>query len=286
MDGLLIIDKPSGMTSHDVVSRVRRILSTKKVGHTGTLDPFATGVMVVLVGKATRLARFLDKDKKEYVAVLKLGEKTDTGDLTGNVIKTERIASALEIGEVLVKFRGKQKQIPPMYSAKKIDGKKLYELARQGVEIRREPIDIKIFELEMVNAEPCTIRVAASAGTFIRTLAEDIAEAAGSTAHLTELRRTKAGRFLLEDSVTLDALSESEVPAIHLISLEVAVSGLKNVTLKNDRVQKTKNGLATRISGSDFADGEFVSIFDEEKNLIAIGVYDKALGEIKPKVVL
>src|SRR6476469_269314 len=148
MDGLLIIDKPAGLTSHDVVNRVRRILKRKRVGHTGTLDPFATGVMIILVGNATRLARFLDKDEKEYEAVVQFGCETDTGDRTGMRTavsgmpdeKVERIVAETNWGEILPRFRGRIEQIPPMYSAKKIEGKKLYELARKGIAIQREPV--------------------------------------------------------------------------------------------------------------------------------------------------
>src|SRR5881397_2292130 len=156
MDGLLIIDKPEGLTSHDVVARVRRILKTKRVGHTGTLDPFATGVLVLLIGKATRLAQFLDKDEKEYEAVIQFGYETDTGDKTGTRTDdsgssdkelAERLRST-DWGKILSEFRGEIEQIPPMYSAKKQAGKKLYELARQGKEVERKPVKVLIKKLE------------------------------------------------------------------------------------------------------------------------------------------
>ena len=156
-DGILIIDKPAGITSHDVVARCRRILKTKRIGHTGTLDPFATGVMVVLVGKATRLAQFLDKDAKEYEATVRFGFETTTGDLTGE-IKGSSISnfkfqiSKEEIENVLSEFRGEMLQTPPMFSAKKVDGKKLYELARKGIEIERKPVRINIYELELLES--------------------------------------------------------------------------------------------------------------------------------------
>jgi tRNA pseudouridine 55 synthase len=148
VDGILVIDKPAGLTSHDVVNRVRRILRTKRVGHTGTLDPFATGVMVVLVGKATRLAQFIDKDDKEYEALVRFGSETDTGDRTGSPKpKVEGVNSVLksDVEKVLDRFRGEIEQTPPMYSAKKVEGKKLYELARQGIEIERKAVTGKRF---------------------------------------------------------------------------------------------------------------------------------------------
>ncbi|MEQ1644777.1 MAG: tRNA pseudouridine(55) synthase TruB, partial [Pyrinomonadaceae bacterium] len=195
MDGILIIDKPAGITSHDVVARVRRILKTKKVGHTGTLDPFATGVMVVVVGKATRLAQFLDKDEKEYEALVRFGFETDTGDKTG-MRSGECGMQNAEVAELLVRtdwervfapFRGEIEQVPPMYSAKKIDGKKLYEHARKGETIERKAVKVNISKLGIVpDSELGTpdsilrISVACSAGTYIRTLAEDIGRAVGT----------------------------------------------------------------------------------------------------------
>ena len=207
MDGILIIDKPAGPTSHDVVVRVRRKLRTKRVGHTGTLDPFATGVMVVLVGRATRLAQFLDKDEKEYEATIQFGYETDTGDKSG---KRKDIGEGLkdDVGhdvaatawdEILDRFRGDIVQVPPMYSAKKVEGKKLYEHARRGEIIERTPVKVLISKLEIIQSNDATrsairIRAVCSAGTYIRTLAEDIGRAAGVPAHLTELRRTRCTR--------------------------------------------------------------------------------------------
>src|SRR5215213_507659 len=192
MDGILIIDKPEGITSHDVVARCRRILRTKRIGHTGTLDPFATGVMVILVGKATRLAQFLDRDAKEYEALVRFGFETDTGDRTGTP-KNSAISnfkfqiSNEEIEKALRDFRGEIFQTPPMYSAKKIEGKKLYELARKGIEIERQPVKITIYDLRLTNDElpknmndpglaiwDLELKVSCSAGTYIRVLAEDI----------------------------------------------------------------------------------------------------------------
>ena len=300
MDGLLIIDKPAGMTSHDVVSRVRRVLKTKSVGHTGTLDPFATGVLVLLIGKATRLARFVDKDVKQYEALVQFGSETDTGDNTGTGIAecglpkqeiSKRLRSVDWEG-VLAKFRGRIMQTPPMYSAKKVEGKKLYELARKGVKVVREPVAVRVHNLELLEQDirsPETalrIRVACSAGTYIRTLAEDIGREVGTGAHLLELRRTAAGRFDLNDAIALENLENHETPASVLRPITDIVDGLPAITLAPDRVDKTMNGLATRVSLNGLPEVAFVQMLDGDKVLIAIGAYDEAEKTVKPKIVL
>lgn len=301
MDGILIIDKPAGITSHDVVNRVRRILQTRRVGHTGTLDPFATGVMVVVVGKATRLAQFLDKDEKEYEAVVRFGFETDTGDKTGqmrnpecgmrNEEVTERLSS-VNWGSVFEDFRGEIEQIPPMYSAKKVAGKKLYEHARKGVEIERKPVRVTISTLEIIESafriphSELRLRVACSAGTYIRALAEDIGRVIGTGAHLAELRRTRAGRFNLSQSVTLDELEKLAEPTSALLPKEIAVEHLPTIILDASRIEKTKSGLSTRVYEAQFADNEAVSMLDEKQNLLAIGFYDAEEKSIRPKIVL
>ena len=289
MDGILIIDKPAGITSHDVVARVRRTLKTKRVGHTGTLDPFATGVMVVLVGKATRLAQFLDKDEKEYEAVVRFGFETDTGDNTGSPrseIRNPHSVDAETVESALARFRGTFMQTPPMYSAKKIEGKKLYELARKGVEVEREAVKITIKHLELVPdgnlpADSLRIRVACSAGTYIRTLAEDIGREVGLGAHLTELRRTWAGRFTIDEAVELDEIRQSD-----LLPIELAVEHLPTFTLGEDRVPKTLNGMSTRDLSSTFTGGQYIRMTAPDGDLVAIGFYDDAEKVIQPKVVL
>lgn len=295
MDGLLIIDKPAGITSHDVVARVRRALKTKRVGHTGTLDPFATGVMVVLVGKATRLAQFLDKDEKEYEATLRFGFETDTGDNTGTP-KADRGMPSEDLRErfesvvwesVLERFRGSIEQTPPMYSAKKVEGQKLYELARKGLEIKRDPVVVDIRQLEILDREfgdpnfALKVRVACSAGTYIRTLAEDIGREVGVGAHLTQLRRTRAGRFTLDEAVDLDSLRETDLRPIDL-----AVDHLQAFMLREDRVSKTLNGMSTRDLSKTFAEGQQIRMLAPTGELLAIGIFDEAEQVVQPKVVL
>lgn len=299
MNGILIIDKPADFTSHDVVAKTRKILQTKRIGHTGTLDPFATGVMVILVGHATRLAQFLDKDVKEYIAEVALGFETDTGDLTGSP-KSEVQSPKSEIYEsdiqaALENFRGEQTQTPPMYSAKKVDGKKLYELARKGVEIERKSVNINISKLELIeNRKPKTenrfeIRVAVSAGTYIRVLAEDIGRKLGIGAHLTSLRRTRAGNFDLSQAVTLQQLTEkvesNELEQI-LITPNDSLKHLPQIILSENDVSKTFNGNRIFTPNAAFENENFVRMCDENGHLIAVGIYDADDKSLQPKVVL
>lgn len=296
-----MIDKPAGLTSHDVVARVRRILKTKRVGHTGTLDPFATGVLVLMIGNATRLTQFLDKDEKEYEAVVRFGFETDTGDGTGvrraeSGMPSEEIFKTLkktDWNEMLKQFRGEIDQMPPMYSAKKINGKKLYELARQGIEIERRPSKVVIHKLEIlkdsaVYTSPTTLgfRVVCSAGTYVRTLAEDIGKKLGTGAHLTELRRTRAGKFGISDSLTLDELQKLDTPSTALLPVTLAVEHLPSVALSDERVAKTRSGLSTRTTDDHFLPGEPVTMNDENGELIAVGYYNEAEKTIRPKIVL
>jgi tRNA pseudouridine55 synthase len=308
MNGLLIIDKPVDWTSHDMVARLRRVLKTKRIGHTGTLDPFATGVLVMLVGKATRLAQFLDKDEKEYEAVVRFGFETETGDRTGSQ-KPEARSQKLEgrsgeslledVKAVLPRFRGEIEQVPPMYSAKKVAGKKLYELARKGVEIERQPIPVTIYALELIERPshlgPGTddlglgtwdlgLRVACSAGTYIRTLAEDIGRAAGTGAHLAELRRTRAGRFGLARAVTLEALEALENPEEILVSMNEAVSHLPEIKLDDEELVKIRNGvkIPARI---DIPGVRIVRLTGAGGELIAMGFHDENERVIRPRLV-
>jgi tRNA pseudouridine55 synthase len=297
MNGLLIIDKPEGLTSHDVVARVRRTLRTKRVGHTGTLDPLATGVMVILVGKATRLAKFLEKDTKEYFATVQFGFETDTGDRTGRWTEDlptagddlSVVLSGTNWVETLAPFRGNIEQTPPMYSAKKVDGKKLYELARMGLEVARKPAAITIHELEVIEtagAGQVFLRVVCSAGTYIRTLAQDIGRRIGTGAHLVELRRTASGKFTIADSMTLDLFENLDDPAAALRPIREATGNLPVFEISDERVGKTRNGMSTRDLSGRFADRENIQMVDAAGELIAVGFYDDAAKAIQPKIVL
>ena len=213
MDRILVIDKPSGMTSHDVVDVVRKKLNIRKVGHCGTLDPMATGVLVILTNKATKRQAELSSDEKEYVCTMVLGSATDSHDSTGKTTheaSTDNINDAL-IHEALNSFKGKQKQIPPMVSAKHYKGKRLYKLAREGIVVEREPVDIEIRKLEIlkIDKDEVRFRVVCSKGTYIRTLCDDIGKRLGCFAHMKALRRTRSGNFLIDDAIKLESIESS-----------------------------------------------------------------------------
>ena len=220
MNGILVINKPAGITSHDVVDIIREKFKIKKVGHTGTLDPMATGVLVVLLGRATRLSATFINDDKEYRATLFFGRRTDTQDSTGRVIE-ERPVNGLDIDDVkgaLDAFLGEIEQVPPMVSAKKYKGKKLYQLARKGKSIERRPCRIRIHEIELLDFKlpEIVFRVRCSKGTYVRTLCEDIGHLLKNPAHMSALTRTRSGRFSLEQSCDLETVTEKDI--FHLTS--------------------------------------------------------------------
>jgi tRNA pseudouridine55 synthase len=310
MDGLLIIDKPADVTSHDVVASTRRILKERRIGHTGTLDPFATGVLLVLVGKATRLAQFLSGTDKEYHAIIRLGYATDTGDRTGTPIagphgsadpnRTGRWSEE-EIEQALASMRGWIDQVPPMYSAKKIGGKKLYELARRGEEVKREPVQVCIHELAAIRPDgelmkdnldgtfDFHVRVVCSAGTYVRVLAEDLGKRLSVGAHLAELRRTRVGEFTVTNAVTLEQLKTSfgeEAIGTILLRPSAALSHLPFLHLSGEDVRRARHGMEVKAGETTWSDGEKVKMCDDKDHLIAIGDYDATTKRLHPSVVL
>ena len=306
MDGLLIIDKPVGLTSHDVVARVRRILRERRVGHTGTLDPFATGVLVLLIGRATRLAQFLSGAEKEYEAIIRLGYATDTGDLTGKRISdgrdsTKFFRSDQEIDGALESLRGEIDQLPPMYSAKKHGGRKLYELARRGEQIERKTVRVSVNVFETVRGDgpllrinedgtaDLGVRVVCSAGTYVRTLAEAVGERLGVGAHLAELRRTRAGDFPIAQAHTLEQLQDkvaAEFLDAVLLPPDAALQRMPFVHLSVGEARRVCQGMAVALPEcqSILTDGETVRMRDDEGNLIAVGCYQGQL--LHPRVVI
>lgn len=306
MDGVLIIDKPSGITSHDVVARARHILRERRIGHTGTLDPFATGVLVVLLGKATRLAQFLSGADKEYEAVIRLGFATDTGDLTGTPIPGPPLPANKnwnepEIEAAMQSLRGDIEQLPPMYSAKKIAGKKLYELARRGETVERQPIHVCIHEFEAIKPDGQLIkdnldgtfdfrtRVSCSSGTYVRTLAEDFGKRLDVGAHLAELRRTRVGDLGIDQAITLEQLKvhfgEESLGAI-LLPPGAALSRMPFVHLSGEEVARVHHGREVKVGEAEWADGESVKMCDANERLIAVGQYDASAKRLHPRVVL
>ena len=207
MDNVLIIDKPAGMTSHDVVDAVRRKLKVKRVGHCGTLDPMATGVLVLVMNKATKLSAELSADDKEYLCSISIGITTDTHDATGKLISQKGV-DALDtktIRDAILSFRGKLKQVPPMLSAKHHKGERLYNLARKGITVKRDPVDVEIKDIEVLNIKDneAAFRLVCSKGTYVRTLCHDIGERLGCGAHMKSLRRIRSGSFHIKDAVSL-----------------------------------------------------------------------------------
>lgn len=245
--GFLNIYKPKGMTSHDVVARLRKILGIKQIGHTGTLDPFATGVLPICVGKATKLIEYLSDDK-EYVAVVQFGKNTDTYDLEGEITETfDKIVSEQEISNALYSFEGELSQVPPIYSAIKINGKKLYDYARKGESIEIKPRNVHIYSIKLLdfdkNLQQAKIRVACSKGTYIRSIAYDLGKLLGCGGYLCALERTKAGDFCLENALNLDEVQEKDTALSYLINpLDVMNNTVHN--LSESEKDKVLHGMA------------------------------------------
>ncbi len=249
MDGFIVIDKPEGITSHDVVNSVRRMLSIKKAGHTGTLDPFATGVLPLALGEATKAIPYLDETVKEYTAVMRLGISMDTQDRTGRVVseKSYDHVTAEMIKNAFSRFVGAISQVPPMFSALKRSGVPLYKLARQGRDIPREPREIRIFSIfpEKIDLPDIYFMVRCSRGTYVRTLANDIGEMLGCGAHLVSLRRTASGKFTIQEAINLDELANLRNTGRlddKVISPYRSLSHLKNFELTDIGVCTVKNG--------------------------------------------
>ncbi len=278
MDGIFIINKEKGHSSHDVVMKMRKILHTKKVGHCGTLDPLATGVLPILVGKATKIEKYLVEHKKKYIAVIQLGEKKSTGDLEGKSI--EKMAVDLDklteqnIKNIFQKMIGKSEQIPPMYSAIKINGKKLYEYAREGTKIEIPPRKIEIYDLKLLNIDKknktIEFEVYCSKGTYIRVLCENIAEKLGTVGYMKELTRTLVGNFNIEDSIKIneiEQLNENELES-KIINIEKIFENKGKIVLNNYKLKHFLNGVKLTQKMKD----GIVCIYNENKEFIGIGI--------------
>lgn len=245
MNGIVIVDKPQGWTSQDVTARLRRVYATRRIGHGGTLDPMATGVLPVFVGRATRGVEFFEHAEKTYETVLLLGRTTDTQDVTGTTLAEKAVhLPPADIENVLPRFRGDILQVPPMYSALKVNGKKLYELARKGQEVERQPRPITVFELTNLGFDGTrlSLRVRCSKGTYIRTLCQDIGDALGCGGCMEALRRVRAGEYGIEDAVPLEKLLESETPERYLRGLDTMFAHCPAVTLTPNQEKRCRNG--------------------------------------------
>lgn len=258
MDAIFNVLKPPQMTSHDVIGFLRRVLNTKKIGHGGTLDPDAAGVLPVFAGSATRLLEFAVEGRKEYIAEFTLGAQTVTGDDSGKVVKTMPVPafSKQELEAVLAQFTGKQMQLPPMYSAIKINGKKLYQLARQGVEVERTARPIEVYKLELLHytAKSFTVRVACSKGTYIRVLGEDLATALGTCGTMNFLLRTQVGAYTIDKACTLQEIAEN--PEACAAEPLTAVAELPKLKVNARQAARITNGVRTTVAQT--ADGRYV----------------------------
>lgn len=287
-DGFLLFDKPGGITSHDVVAAVRRRLGTRKVGHGGTLDPMATGLLVLALGRATRLLRFVQEQPKTYLARVVFGVATDTLDADGAVLSRDPMPVAEEeVRQVAARFVGRIHQVPPMVSALKIGGRRLYDLAREGLDVERAPRPVVIHEIEVLEHAPgeypeTVIRVVCGSGTYVRTLADDIAGALGGRAHLSELRRTAIGSHRVEDAITMEQLEAASVPVL------AAVDGLPDLPLVAVGAEVARavghGSVVTASALGPAAPEGTVRIVGEGGGLLA--VYRVAGGTAKPEVVL
>ena len=251
MDGIVIVDKPRGWTSQDVTARLRRVFGTRRIGHGGTLDPMATGVLPVFVGRATRAVEFFEHAEKTYETVLRLGITTDTEDMTGTVLTEENVSFTEEqLQETLAAFRGEILQVPPMYSALKVNGQKLCDLARKGKTVARQPRPITIHELTLVERGENTLRlrVRCSKGTYIRTLCKDIGEKLGCGGCMESLRRVAAGEYTIDEAVPLQTLLETEKPEDYLRTVDTMFRNYPAVTLTANQETRCRNGNAFSVS--------------------------------------
>ena len=278
MNGIVIVDKPEGWTSQDVTARLRRVFNTRRIGHGGTLDPMATGVLPVFVGRATRGVEFFEHAEKMYEATLRLGISTDTEDITGAVLEQREVAiSEQDFLDILARFRGKIQQIPPMYSALKVNGQKLCDLARKGKEVERQPREIQIFRLECLefSGETARLLVHCSKGTYIRTLCKDIGAALGCGGCMASLRRVSAGEYGIEESVPLQTLLDAERPERYLRGVDTMFRQLPAVTLTPNQEKRCRNGNAFTLPVPDGTyraysqSGEFLMLAKAESGVMS-----------------
>ena len=305
MDGVLVIDKPEGLTSHDVVAAARRLLGEKRIGHTGTLDPLATGVLPLACGRATRLVRFLSMAEKEYDATILFGVTTDTLDVTGEEIsRGGGVPSRDALVAALRSFEGEQMQVPPAYSAKKVAGRRAYELARRDEPVALEPVRVRGMRIELLEYgnDRCRISLTCSSGFYVRALVRDLGERCGTGATLEALRRTRSGDFTLDEAVDLDTLGpirdrtnpESRIPnpglETALIPLERLLPGFPAVTVTSEGLTRVSHGQHVRpvdlTVEATLGAAEWVRLLDPSGALVAVGTPQRLSGFLHPEVVL
>ena len=278
MNGIVIVDKPAGWTSQDVTARLRRVFGTRRIGHGGTLDPMATGVLPVFVGRATRGVEFFEHAEKTYETELLLGITTDTEDVTGTVLARRPVSATPEqVDEALARFRGEIWQVPPMYSALKVNGQKLCDLARKGRQVERQPRPITIHELTLLSREDdvLRLRVRCSKGTYIRTLCKDLGESLGCGGCMRSLRRVQAGEYTIAEAVPLQTLLDAQAPETYLRSVDTMFRNFPEVTLTANQETRCRNGNAfsVRLPEGTFRaysqNGEFLMLAKVENSVMS-----------------
>lgn len=289
MNGILNIFKPKGISSFQAVKEVKNILNIPKAGHAGTLDPSASGILLVCIGQATKIVQFLVDLKKYYQGEMILGISTDSQDSEGNIIQRKKVKNDIDeerIKRIFLKYKNINSQIPPMFSATHYKGERLYRLARKGIEVKRSPKKIKIYKLNLLNFNQkmnhpiIKFEVVCSKGTYIRTLCNDIGNELGCGAYLSNLVRKKIGYFNLEDSINLDVLKKEKIlEKKYLISIDSALKGLNNITVRNEAIKTVLNGgsisneqITTNTKISKIGRSKFIKIYDLENNLLSIGI--------------
>ena len=292
MDGVLIIDKPEGLTSHDVVAIARRTLGEKRIGHTGTLDPLATGVLALACGRATRLVRFLTASDKDYEATIRFGRATDTFDITGEeTARTDAEPAAAALEPAVAQLRGDYLQMPPAYSAKKVGGQRAYELARRDEPVVLTPVPVSVTRAEVTSftGATATVTLTCSAGFYVRTFAHELGQILGTGACLEALRRTRSGDFRLTEALTLEALQQG-VGDVDLIPLEQLLPGFPSVVVTDEGLTRVSHGRALEAShfsvDSDRPDQPWVRILDGTGRLMALATRGNAPYSLHPSVVL
>lgn len=278
VEGILLVDKPAGPTSHDIVARVRRLSGVRRVGHTGTLDPLATGLLAICVGRATRLAEYLSGQSKSYEASVRLGQETTTYDAEGEIVAERQVSvSEEELAAALDAFRGVITQLPPLYSAVKVDGKPLYRLAREGVEVERPARTVTIFELDLIGWLPplLELRIVCSSGTYVRSLAHDLGRVLECGGHVQALRRTAVGSFEVEEAVSLETLSQEDLQD-HLLPAEAAVRHLPRLSLSVEDALDLYHGREIARQ-ADQPEASLVCAYDSEGQFVGLV---KSAGEL------
>lgn len=279
MDGIIVIDKPLGLTSHDVIHKLRKTLKTKRVGHAGTLDPQASGVLIVMVNKATKLSNYLVLDSKEYIATFKLGLATTTQDLEGEVVAEKTYQNDIskeKLLEVLKQYEGKQIQTPSIYSAIKVNGKKLYEYARNNEEVEIPKREIEVYKIELIDFvdDLVTVKVACSSGTYIRSLCYDIAASLNYPGVLTKLRRTKSGYFTIEQACSLEDVENNNY---QMISILESLKGLEKVVVDQEVEKDVLNGKTLKIE----QEHDFVVVNENDDVLAIYNQSEKGIAKMK-----